>query len=439
MARLKYAEGAEPLRNEHSGFTFQPNNYGQSTYPGAKNDRKRYWRQFDRMQCNQKAVRFWRTMPEQVKAVWIQFAETFPQVSRRDPSRFLTGYELFVKRNSYCFLNHGVSSDFMFEPKLTVVEGENINFRIRASDTAIDATENYVRNFGLLPRVGDRLLLYAVAYGEKTGQFFEPVSRQVEVEEVYFDGLFIDVQVPDTFPEVTVSVFLSIPKRPGEKYAGTKTRYMGCFTTKKFTELQDVPTPAPEQAGWLWGVNPDTLEWELRPPGGGTTSPPLTISSTTTNQTTAEGHTHELDQLHPAVKTTTFSTVSIDKKGRVTALSNGVLPDPAWRSWASNTNQAKFVTLTIPWSAYSFDCIFAIVSEFSSNNNTDLIAYDVLYVFYRRSGTAILEQKVNLIHSNINSVKNYTVIWSVYEVAILVEFHVVGTYYLRINATNMSH
>lgn len=439
MARLKYAEGAEPLRNEHSGFTFQPNNYGQSTYPGAKNDRKRYWRQFDRMQCNQKAVRFWRTMPEQVKSVWIQFAATFPQVSRRDPSRFLTGYELFIKRNSYCFLNHGVSSDFMFEPELTVVEGENIDFRIRASNTAIDATENYIRNFGLLPCVGDRLLLYAVAYGEKTGQFFEPVSRQVEVEEVYIDGLFIDVQVPDTFPDVVVSVFLSIPKRPGETYPGTKTRYMGCFTPKKFTELQDVPVPEQEQAGWLWGVNPVTLEWELRPPGGAAASPPLTITSTTENQTTAEGHTHELNQLHPIERSAVFSSVTIDKKGRVTSLSSGDVINSVWKYYNSNANNSDVVFFPLPWTVFNFDFFFAIISEFSADNRIGFLAYDVIYVFLRRSGSTVLEQTVQVIHSNISSIKSYEVIWTINRFEIRADLHVRGTYYYNINVANMGH
>jgi hypothetical protein len=52
-------------------------------------------------------------------------------------------------------------------------------------------------------------------------------------------------------------------------------------------------------------------------------SPPTTVTSTTGNTDSGTTHTHELDELHTTTKSATFSSVSIDKKGRVTALSSG--------------------------------------------------------------------------------------------------------------------
>lgn len=268
MARLKYAEDVSPISNEHSGITFQRNNYGQSALRGQANDRFRKIAQDLRRQGNQKAVRFWRSMSPAQKSLWENFAATYPQVSRKQPGVFLSGYELFVKRNSYCFLNHGLQSDFMLEPEFYEVPENVISFETVAVDGAIDCTDNYIARFGLLPKVGDKLLLRAVLYVENSGQFFAPVETSVIVTNMYIDGLFVYCNFPDEWENLVVSLFLSKPVSAGVSYVGSKTRYMGCFTKKKFTDLTDVPAVTPADEGKVWGVD-ENGDWSLIEGGGG--------------------------------------------------------------------------------------------------------------------------------------------------------------------------
>lgn len=255
MVKLKYADGETPIVNEHSGTTFQPNNYGQSAFPGQKNDRKRYEHQWLRQQNNQKAVRRWRDMSVDVKNAWNNFATTYPQPSKRDPNRFLSGYELFVRRNSYCFLNHGINEDFMEFPVMEDLPADDIIFTIASGSNQIDVTELYIKNFGLLPEVGDYLLLHAIFYGEYNGQFFTPITRTLQVQVVFIDGLFVSLEIPDQFRDICISVYLSKPVHAGVSYAGTKCRYMGCFTPKTFEVLQDVFVTYVNHAGDIIIIN----------------------------------------------------------------------------------------------------------------------------------------------------------------------------------------
>lgn len=269
MAIIKYGPGADLIRNKHEGFTFQRNSNGESMFPSSRSSRWRYPRQSNKQINNQKAIRQWREMTVATKQNWLDFAAAFPQPTKKDPTKFLTGYQLFLKRNHYCFLNHGLRSNFMLEPELTISTEDQITLEIKSGTTSIDCSENYLRNFGIFPQVGDKLLLYAHVYGEFNGSFFLPVCGLYSVEEVFIDGLFVNVTVPDSFESVVVSVYLSKPKKISETYIGTKTRYMGCFTTKKFTELQDVPEIVPGDAGKVWTVNNDEDGMEFAEPGGG--------------------------------------------------------------------------------------------------------------------------------------------------------------------------
>ncbi|MDY6991559.1 MAG: hypothetical protein SVR94_03000 [Pseudomonadota bacterium] len=257
MAKIKYTEEATPLLNEHDGYTFQPNNYGQSMFPSSRSARKRYKNQFERMQNNQKAVRRWREMSPATKQAWNDFAAAFPQPSKRDPNKFLTGYQCFIKRNSFCFLNHGINSDFMLEPELTFSDSEEITIELKSSSHVIECADLYIKNFGLLPQVGDKLLLYASVYAEYSGHFYLPVSGSAIVEQVFADSFQASINVPDTFESVTISLYLSKPVSAGISYVGTKMRYMGCFTTKKFIELQDTPSSYLGEAGKIPAVNPE--------------------------------------------------------------------------------------------------------------------------------------------------------------------------------------
>jgi hypothetical protein len=255
MAKIKYIEDATPLLNEHDGYTFQPNNYGQSMFPSSRSARKRYGHQLHRQHNNQKAVTQWRNMSQTIKDNWNAFAAAVPQPSKRDPNKFLTGYQCFIRRNSYCFLNHGILSDFMEEPELTILPEGTVLFELRAGNAVIDATDLYIQNFGILPQVGQHVILYAHMYSEYSGQFFTPVSQVCEVLEVYADGFFINVDIPDELENVTISVYLSKVFNQSVQYAGTKCRYMGCFTKKTFISLCDTLESYLGAAGKIVMVN----------------------------------------------------------------------------------------------------------------------------------------------------------------------------------------
>jgi hypothetical protein len=76
----------------------------------------------------------------------------------------------------------------------------------------------------------------------------------------------VTINVPKSFIDVSISLFLSKPVSAGLTYSQSLLRYMGCFTTKMFPELQDVPELNPEDAGKVWGVNEDGDGWELIDP-----------------------------------------------------------------------------------------------------------------------------------------------------------------------------
>ena len=269
MARIKYAPGEDPLLNKHLGYTFQPNNYGQSMYPGAKNDRTRNANQRAAQQNLMKCVRMWREMSAGTKANWESFATTYPQASRRNPAIFLTGYQLFLKRNHYKFLNEGIDADFMESPKMESLPAPAITFTIQQAGNCLNATENYIKLFGIIPAPGQFVLLKAYPMARESGQFFEPIILTLEILESYIDGLFVSVAFAAGTPAVDLSVYLSKPFYQSVKYAGTKVKYMGCFSGKTFLSLTDTPDDYTGQGEKQVAVKADETGLEFIAGGGG--------------------------------------------------------------------------------------------------------------------------------------------------------------------------
>jgi len=269
MARIKYAPGEDPLINKHLGYTFQPNNYGQSMYPGAKNDRTRNANQRAAQQNLMKCVRMWREMSAGTKANWESFATTYPQASRRNPAIFLTGYQLFLKRNHYKFLNEGIGANFMESPKMETLPAPAITFTIEQAGNCLDATENYIKLFGIIPAPGQFVLLKAYPMARDSGQFFEPIILTLEILESYIDGLFVSVAFAAGTPAVDLSVYLSKPFYQSVKYAGTKVKYMGCFSGKTFLSLTDTPDDYTGQGEKQVAVKADETGLEFIAGGGG--------------------------------------------------------------------------------------------------------------------------------------------------------------------------
>jgi len=269
MVKLKYSPGEIPKRNEHSGYTFQTSRIGQTAMSGQKNDRNRNVRQINRKLNLMKAVTNWRNMDPATQANWNLFAATYPQATRANPAVFLTGYQLFIKRSQYLFLNNDINEPFLEAPLSEVLTLDTFTFTIDQTENCIDVTDLYIRSFGLIPMPGQFLLIKVLPYSAKSGQFFPIITQTIEILESYIDGLFVSLHLPANLRDIIFSVYLSKPIHQSTAYQGTKTRYMGCFTTKTFLELTDTPDSYTGQAGKIVKVKADETGLEFGEGGSG--------------------------------------------------------------------------------------------------------------------------------------------------------------------------
>jgi len=269
MVKLKYGVGQTPLRNKRQGWTFIPSHYGQSALIGQPQKRTRKKLQWLRMQCNQKAVMNWRNLTAAQQTAWETFAATYPQPTQADANKYLSGYQLFVKRNFYRFLHEGINADFITNPVLESLPDPNFSAEITDNGMCLDVTEWYLKNFGILPQVGDTLICRILPMAIESGQFFSPLVATLEVEQVYIDGLFLSLNFSNASDNIVFSVYLSKPVRPGVAYPGTKFRYMGCFKPTTFIQLTDTPADYTGQAGKVPAVKATEDGLEFVEVGGG--------------------------------------------------------------------------------------------------------------------------------------------------------------------------
>ncbi|MBK5246408.1 MAG: fibrobacter succinogenes major paralogous domain-containing protein [Peptostreptococcaceae bacterium] len=269
MAKIKYGPAVTPLTKKHYGYTFLNSSIGKSMAAGQRNNRTRYPNQSLRQQNLQKCIREWRNMSATTVANWDAFAAAYQQPTKRNSAIFLSGYQLFLKRNHYCFLNHGIDTDFLDAPAMEAIAAPEPVFTLKSGNNIVDVTEQYIHNFGILPAPGDSLLFWAVPYSDSSGQFFPPIKSVLVCEEVFIDGLFLNLVIPNGNQNITYSVYLSKPVHAGSNYGGTKIRYMGCFTTKSFLGLTDTPGSYAGQAGKQVSVKADETGLEFAAGGGG--------------------------------------------------------------------------------------------------------------------------------------------------------------------------
>lgn len=269
MSKVKYAPLVTHIVNEHQGFTFQTARSGNVMMKAQANDRARQLRRQNRQVNLINPAGHWRTLSAPQQAAWNLFAATYPQQSKRNPLVFLTGYQLFLKRNQYCHLNYDIKNGFIFEPILAELPALSIVPTINQTQNVLDVTEPYIKQFGIIPAPGQWLLFKAVPMAVHSGQFYETIYLQLQVLESYIDGLFISLELSANMPEVVFSVFLSKPYSQSVTYSGTKTRYMGCFTSKTFLELTDTPASYEGEAGKTVTVKADESGLEFTTPAGG--------------------------------------------------------------------------------------------------------------------------------------------------------------------------
>lgn len=196
-------------------------------FPSSRSARAKYASQWSAMHFNQLPVTNWRNMSPATQANWDTFAAAYPQASKKQPTVFLTGYELFVKRNFYNFLNNGLDAAFIESPVMEELVANSTTFSISSGSNEIDITAAYIAIFGRLPVPGQWLLMRVVPYSTFSGQFFPSIYLKLQVIETPGGNLYISVVLPASPADITYSVFLSRPVSPGRQFIGSACRYVG--------------------------------------------------------------------------------------------------------------------------------------------------------------------------------------------------------------------
>lgn len=229
MALVKFAPDISPLIGEHSGFTFQYSRIGSVMFKGQANDRNRYTSQNLRKQNLTNANGHWRNLSAESKAAWSLFAATIPQSPKRWSETNLNGYQCFIKRQSYLFLNYGVTADFMQFPGIDEFYEPDIDFSLAPGLFQVDVTDLFIDRFGILPSVGDYLLFQCVICVKENGQVFDPFKASLFVDSLLSGRLFISINSSDDLYPFTVSLFLSRVISQGRIYDRSLSRYVGFF------------------------------------------------------------------------------------------------------------------------------------------------------------------------------------------------------------------
>jgi hypothetical protein len=269
------------MQNEHDGFVFQKSDKFNIATVSKRNDRGRYKRQHQRQIPLMATNQHWRNLSAEAKANWNTFAAEFPEPTKTNPGVFLSGYQLFCKRQQYVFLNGGIAEPWMLAPIAPELDEVTVGAKIKYEKHCLDVTQLYIYNFGLLPKAGQYLMIKILPYSTKGGKFYPVYQQTVKVDEVYIDGLFVALSFPSSTKGITFSVYLSYPVSKNNLYQSSKIRYMGCFTVKSFLDLSDTPDSYAGQHGKVVTVKADESGLEFtNPSGGGLTCETLTACPT---------------------------------------------------------------------------------------------------------------------------------------------------------------
>ena len=219
MAILKLSGTTNFRSGKHGGQCFQNSLFGPTIKNNAHVRRLRGPRQLSVKKFLLRTVQQWRNLTPAGRTLWNTWAIAFPQPTKLDALSFLSGYELFVKRNYYLYLSYPDTLSFMTSPNFleysedflnpvitvsdvainlnaTFVNNDsnldclifisnqqspgllfgNTRWRyvttIRNSDQSIDITEPFLYNFGVLPEVDQKLFVSVVFCGKDNGQFW---------------------------------------------------------------------------------------------------------------------------------------------------------------------------------------------------------------------------------------------------------------------------
>jgi len=217
--KAKYADGVDPLRGKIGGFVAQSGHSSFNFTSKKKNDRARNPLQNEMMPYVLAASRAWQNLSSEVKTSWNDWAAANPTPARKNSSVFLTGYQIFIRRQTYRFIFDGFDADIVepYNPATGSFPVPTINlstpgdslfiivtfyppvvgleyfisasrplssgqyyypYRSRlmcwcnAQGGSFNVTERYLSRFGRLPVAGEVVLFDLVVCGHASGEVF---------------------------------------------------------------------------------------------------------------------------------------------------------------------------------------------------------------------------------------------------------------------------
>lgn len=224
MARIKYSALIENIRGSIAGTTFQSNKYGftikakpRMTKPNSptQNRQKAYL---------STAVKAWRELTQSVRDSWDTWSSTYPSYAKNNPAAQLSGYAVYTRQQVYRLMIG--SAVYTSAPSFTLADDDTIGIALELSSGVLtlemtsvtddeawdmlifmsrplssaqmftgtktrlmnkfisnitqsaDYTDEYESVFGILPSVGDRIVVDYIMIVSNNGQL---ISRQTQI------------------------------------------------------------------------------------------------------------------------------------------------------------------------------------------------------------------------------------------------------------------
>lgn len=228
MSKIKYDPSVDQLHGKINGSCFQSNSQLPTLRANPKMRQFRTNPQTYSQMLTGYFVRIWRDLDPAFQSAWNNFATTFPQRVVSGDRRYLTGFQLFVKRhyylNEFCdidltlmsspvmisyprdfatiqvqvseskiylvlqFENADSTLDCLIEISGTQSPGKNFQgsqprFSLKTINfnQQVDVTDRYLASFGRLPLLGGKLFASSVLCGSDNGQFWHSEQQVIAV------------------------------------------------------------------------------------------------------------------------------------------------------------------------------------------------------------------------------------------------------------------
>lgn len=146
MALVKYNPMIIKPRKSSTGFTFSNTSRMNVTKPVAKIVHHRTQLQLHYNSVFIYLSRIWRTLSTDSKNSWGSFASAIPQPTKFSDTKYLSGFQCFVRRNYYLILETGSFDDLMLTPNTTVYENDPPEISLSLSSDSLIVNLTFARN-----------------------------------------------------------------------------------------------------------------------------------------------------------------------------------------------------------------------------------------------------------------------------------------------------